>query len=160
MDHARRQASDRGKFLRASDGAICFHSIGDFLADSNDVRDLSAVVGPHRDLADDPVPDVTFWRWRFLLDALDLTALKHAREFLLQHVAWLAREHVENVLAEHRAARDTELSEFAVAVPRHYSILAIDRIKRQRQTIDNRFNESALRFSFRSLFFDFPRQAH
>jgi len=33
--HARRQTSDRGEFFRAGDGAICFHSIGDFLADSN-----------------------------------------------------------------------------------------------------------------------------
>ena len=55
---------------------------------------------------------------------------------------------------------DAELAEFAVAVPRHYSILAIDRVKRQRQAIDNRFNEPALRFGFRGLFLDFPRQAH
>src|SRR5262245_31302812 len=101
MDHTRREATDSRELLGACDCTIRFHSIRDFLANSDHVADLAGVVGPHRDLADHPMADVALWRWSFLFDALDLTTLEHARKLFCQHVARLAREHVEHVLAEH-----------------------------------------------------------
>src|SRR5215204_2998869 len=101
MDHAGGQASDGSEFFRARDGAICFHAIRDLLADGNYVRHLSAVVGPHRNLADHPVTNVTFGRRSFLLDAFDFTALEYTLKLFRQHVARLAREYFEDVLAQY-----------------------------------------------------------
>src|SRR5215213_600057 len=101
MDHARGEPADGRKLLGACNRAIRFHSISNFLSNSDHVADFAGVVGPHRDLADDPVADVALWRWSLLVDALDLTTLKHARKLFRQHVARLSREHVKHVLAQH-----------------------------------------------------------
>src|SRR6185369_572309 len=158
MDHTSRQPAHCRQFLCARDGTIRFHAIGDFLTHRNDVTNLAGVVGPHWNLADDPMPDVAFWRGSLLVDAFDLTALKHAGKLLFQHVTWLTSQDIENVLAEHRATRNTELAKFAIAVPRHHSILSIDRVKRKRQAIDDRFDESFLRFALGGSLFNFPCQ--
>ncbi|MNC92946.1 hypothetical protein D3C83_94700 [compost metagenome] len=63
------------------------------------MRNLAAVVGPHRDLADYPVTNVAFRRRGLLLDAFNLTALEYTRKLFRQHVARLAREDIENVFA-------------------------------------------------------------
>src|SRR6185436_2222087 len=101
MDHARREATNCREFLISRDCPIRLHSIRDFLADGDDVSDLARIVGPHRNLADDPVTDVAFRRWCLLLDAFDLTAFKHTRELFLEYIARLSREHFKNILPEH-----------------------------------------------------------
>ena len=98
MDHAGSQPSDGREFFSTRDRAIRFHSIRDLLANRDYVRYLAAVVGPHRNLADHPMPDITFWRRRLLLDAFDLAALKDTRKLLFQHVARLAREYLKTFL--------------------------------------------------------------
>ena len=101
MDHARRQPSHRGKLFSACDRSVRFDPISHFFAYGDHVANFAGVVGPHRDLADDPVPDVAFRRGGFLFDAFDLTALEYAFKLFFQHVARLTCEHLENVLAEH-----------------------------------------------------------
>src|SRR6185295_5864274 len=101
-----------------------------------------------------------FGRWCFLFDAFDLTAFKHARELFLEHIARLSGEHFKYILPEHRASRNTELAEFPISVPRNRAILPIDCIKRQRQTIDNRFDESLLRFTLRRSSFNFSGKTY
>src|SRR6185369_4856203 len=90
MDHARRESSDRREFFSTRDRAICFDAIGDFFAHRNYVRNLAAVVGPHRNLADHPVTNIAFWRRSFLLDALNFASFKNTRKLFFQHIARLA----------------------------------------------------------------------
>src|ERR1043165_413504 len=101
MDHARCETANGGEFLCAGDGAICLHPIRDFLANSDDVTDFAGVVGPHRNLTDDPVSDIAFGRWSLLIDAFDLATFKYPCELFLQHIAGLSREDFKNILAEH-----------------------------------------------------------
>ncbi len=61
MDHTGRQSTHGREFFSTRDRAIGFHAIGDLFADGDNVRYLAAVVGPHRNLADHPVADITFW---------------------------------------------------------------------------------------------------
>jgi hypothetical protein len=51
MDHTRCESSDCLRVSRRGNRAIGFHSIRDFLADSDYVTDVSGVVGPHRNLS-------------------------------------------------------------------------------------------------------------
>src|ERR1041385_4141300 len=101
MDHTRSQSSHGREFFSTRDRAICFHAISDLFADSNHVRYRAAVVGPHRDLTNHPVTDITLRRWSFLFDAFDLTALKHTRKLFFQHITRLARQYFKYVPAEH-----------------------------------------------------------
>src|SRR5262249_47735672 len=90
----------------------------------------------------------------------DLATFEHARELLFEHLARLARQYVENVLAKHGTAGNAEFAEFAIAVPGRDAILAIDGIQRQRQAVDDRFDEPFLRFAFGSAALDFARETH
>src|SRR6202008_3695321 len=110
MNYAGCEPAYGSKFLSSRNGAICFYSIGYFLANCNHVADAPGVVGPHRNLADDPMTDVALCRRRLLIDAFDLTALEHALKLFLQHIARLPREHLKNILAEYRTTRNTQLA--------------------------------------------------
>src|ERR1044071_376637 len=101
MDHAGCESTNCRELFGACNRAIRFDAVRDLLADSDHMADLAGVVGPHRNLADDPVADVAFCRWSLLFDALDIAPLAHALKLFLQHVARLAREHFEHVLAEY-----------------------------------------------------------
>src|SRR5687767_1751351 len=90
MYDPRRETSDACKFLSPRDRPVRLHSIRYLFAACDHVTDASGRVGPHRDLADDPVTDVAFIVWRLLFNAFDFAALEHAFKFVFEDVARLA----------------------------------------------------------------------
>src|SRR5207237_970623 len=115
-----------------------------FFAHGNHMRDLITILSAHWDFANQPVSLFAILVDRLLLDTMDFASGKYPPEFLLQDFALLFGQHVENVASQHDAARQTQFSQLAVSVPGDDAIVTVDRVKRQRQAVDNRFGESVL----------------
>ena len=77
MHHARREPANRREFLSTSDCAICFHPGRNVLTHSDHMRNSTAVVNPHRDLANQPILDLTVWLYRFLFNDFDFASRKN-----------------------------------------------------------------------------------
>ena len=82
-----------------------------------------------------------------VFEALDFPARKDAGEFAFQQFAFLASEDAENTFAQYRSTRNAQLAKLAVAVPGDNLKVAIDSVKRERQTIDDGLDEAALRLT-------------
>src|SRR5260370_34341707 len=83
------EPADGRQFLSAGNRAVCLDSNGDVLANRDDVRNLSAFVGAHGNLADQPVMRFAGFRYRFLFDSMNLTGGKDPAEFAFQQIATL-----------------------------------------------------------------------
>src|SRR5688500_15656226 len=97
-------------------------------------------------------------RSSFMFYALDLSGCKYGRKLGFKQVAFLARQYAEDVFSHHRATRDAKLSQFAVAVPGHNFIIAINCIKRERQSVNDCLDEAPLGLNSRRAALNLDRQ--
>ena len=72
-----REPANRREFLSTSDCAICFHPGRNVLTHCDHMRNATAVVNPHRDLANQPILDLTVWLYRFLFNDFDFASRKN-----------------------------------------------------------------------------------
>src|SRR5258705_10274638 len=93
-----------------------------------------------------------------IFDALDFPGCKDAGKFALQQIAFLASQDAEDIFSQHRTTRYAQLAEFTVTIPGNNLETAIDCVKRERQAINDRFDEAALRLHFRGASLNFNRQ--
>src|SRR6185295_4472772 len=105
------------------------------------------VIDAHRNLADLPGLLLAF-KPALLFHVNDLTAAKHIGELVLEPAPRLTGQHLENVAAQHVLAIYSEAADFAIAIPRHDSHVAINDVKRDGKGIDDLFGETLLLFSF------------
>src|SRR2546426_11539376 len=101
------------------------------------MRHLVTAIGAHRNLADQPMISLARFGHRLLLDALNLSGCKHPKEFALEQVATLLSKQVKNIPSQSFAARQSKLAQLAISVPGNDAVVTIDRIKRERQRIDD-----------------------
>ena len=104
------KSSDGCQFFRARHGSIGFDACRDVFADGNHVCHIVAAVGPHGNLAHLPMPRLAFGSRGFLLDALNAAGIEDVGEFPFKQLAFLARQHVIDIAAHHRVARQTQLA--------------------------------------------------
>src|SRR5258708_10417768 len=158
MNYAGGQTSDRSQFFGAGHGTMRFDARGYVFADRDHMGHFIAFVSSHRHLADHPVVRLAQAGHRFLLDAMDLASGENLTELPFQQFAALFRQHFKNILAQNLAARQTQFAEFPVAIPGDNPVIAVDRVKRQGQRVDDRFGEALMHFGFGGAAIDFLRQ--
>ena len=137
MHDAGSKAANGGKFFGARERSIRLNASSNVFPNGDHVRHLVTAIGAHRNLADQPVISLARFGHRLLLDTLSLSGCKHLAEFALEQVTTLLGKHVKNISAQSFAARQAELAQLAISVPGNDAVVAIDRVKRQRQRIDD-----------------------
>src|SRR5260370_38863698 len=158
MHDSRSQPADRRQLFGAGNRAIGFDSRGNVLANRDHLRDSAATGGAHGNLADQPVIGFATLRHGLLFDAANLSSGENFGELAFEHLATLLRQDLKDIPPHYLAARQAQLAQFAVAVPRHDSIVAIDRIERERQAVNDRFGEALLHLGFDGAALDFLSQ--
>ena len=83
------ESADGRQLLSAGNGPVCLDANRDVLANRDDVRNLFAFVGPHGNLADQPVMRVAGFRYRFLFDSMNLASGEDPAKFAFQQIATL-----------------------------------------------------------------------
>src|SRR6478672_4762857 len=110
MDHASRQPADGCNLLGARHRAVSLNARSDVFTYGNDMGNRLIGINPHRDFANQPMFDLAICRRGFVFNAFDLASFKYSREFDLKQVTSLARQDIENILSQSKAARNTELA--------------------------------------------------
>jgi len=137
VNYTRRQTSHGRQLLSSSNGVDRLNTHGNILANRDNVCYFTRYRVFHRNFAYNPMTRRTVVGDRLLFNAFQLAGFKNPLKFLPQSSFGKFCEHGEYIPADRRVARYALHTNFAVAIPRHDAIIAVDHVKRYRQRVEN-----------------------
>src|SRR6185369_8550727 len=137
VNYTRRQTSHGRQLLSSSNGVDRLNTHGNILANRDNVCYFTRYRVFHRNFAYNPMTRRTVVGDRLLFNAFQLAGFKNPLKFLPQSSFGKFCEHGEYIPADSRVARYALHTNFAVAIPRHDAIIAVDHVKRYRQRVEN-----------------------